>query len=669
MRTGVFLRWVAHPLTIGATAVLLLNDHVFKQAWPGLVTGKLSDVAGLVVAPPVLGLLLGLFLADRIGAAVAVVLTGAGFAVVKLTSAGAEAASAVWSGINGPSVVLADSSDLVALPALGLAWWAWRQAASAPPLPDGLVFRARVVVAVPFAVLAICATSAPASSLPSVDSVRSEDGSGGQVVIEVGGLAYGSRSGVDGWTPLPGRPPSDPRQQRRPQTEPCVPDDAAHCYRVHGGGGFDPAEAVPRGGRMLGVDETTDAGESWHTAWEVPAARWQFVLRQHPFPAGVDRVESVASVEVMVRTVQGGHEVIVANGVEGLAVRGADGAWRRVPVVVPGLEIRPMPLTGFGRAIGVEVSTAGLIAVLALVIGMSVAAGRAGARLGRGFAPVVVPLVLLSLAALPILGAVAFFASTARMSTGLWLVVDVCLFGSLAGFALTRRLLPRSRVAVVIGAAVLTGLASVGPLLGWTVGHPQEHDPAVELGLILAACCLVGVVVTGWWAGRDPGGSRVRERHGALIGEHAGDDARSGGTGMRTLHVGLRVTDLERSLAFYTAVGYEIVGRVPETPIGQLTMLKLPGDEFVTVELVHDGDPVDLGTGVSHFVVRVESMDGTLDALAGHGIEPSAPAHENQDGLKTAFIADPDGRRIELVQWPAGHPDGMTAADFLAEEE
>ena len=58
MRTGVFLRWAAHPLTVGATAVLLLNDHVLKPAWPGLVTGKLSDVAGLVAAPPVLGLLL-----------------------------------------------------------------------------------------------------------------------------------------------------------------------------------------------------------------------------------------------------------------------------------------------------------------------------------------------------------------------------------------------------------------------------------------------------------------------------------------------------------------------------------------------------------------------------------------------------------------------------------
>lgn len=57
---------------------------------------------------------------------------------------------------------------------------------------------------------------------------------------------------------------------------------------------------------------------------------------------------------------------------------------------------------------------------------------------------------------------------------------------------------------------------------------------------------------------------------------------------MRTLHVGLRVFDLERSLAFYTTLGYEVLGNVPETEFGSLTMLKLPGDEFVTLELIHD---------------------------------------------------------------------------------
>ncbi|MDQ7803116.1 hypothetical protein Q5425_05210 [Amycolatopsis sp. A133] len=505
MRTGVFVRWLAHPLTVGATAVLLLNDHVVKHVWPGLVTGKLSDVAGLVVAPPVLGLLLGLFGAGRAGAAAAVLLTGAGFAVVKLVPAAAGVASAAWSVVNGPSVVLADPGDLFALPALGLAWWAWRRAA-APPQPPGRAVRWRIVIAGPFAVLAITATSAPAETLPSVDSVRTGGETGTQIVVEADGALYGSSSGVDGWTLLPDAPPAE----RRRQVEACVPQVAAHCYRVHGGGeaGFGEAdfgETLPRGGRLLGVDETTDAGRTWRTAWEVPAGRWPFVLRQHPFPGGLDRPEKVASVDVVVRAVPGGHEVIVANGVDGLAVRGADGTWRRVPFVAgdSGPTIRPVPLTGFGRAIGDYVNDAGLITLLALLIGMSVAAGRARAR-GARVRAAVLPLSLLVVSALPLTGLVAFFTSNAGVPTGLWLVFSLWLAGIGAGLALAQRVLRRSRVAVLVAAAVLTGLAFAGPLLGWTVGHPQESGSAVGLGLLLAAGGLSVVVAAGGWAGRDP---------------------------------------------------------------------------------------------------------------------------------------------------------------------
>ena len=133
---------------------------------------------------------------------------------------------------------------------------------------------------------------------------------------------------------------------------------------------------------------------------------------------------------------------------------------------------------------------------------------------------------------------------------------------------------------------------------------------------------------------------------------------------MRTLHVGLRVTDLGRSLAFYTAVGYTVVGTVEGTAFGSLTMLRLPGDGFVTIELVHDPakGKVDLGTGINHLVIQVESLDVALAALAAKGIAADPPG--GADGPRTSWITDPDGYRIELVQWPAGHADGMTSADF-----
>ena len=137
---------------------------------------------------------------------------------------------------------------------------------------------------------------------------------------------------------------------------------------------------------------------------------------------------------------------------------------------------------------------------------------------------------------------------------------------------------------------------------------------------------------------------------------------------MRTLHFGLRVADLDRSLAFYSAIGYEVVGTVPETPLGRLTMLKLPGDEFVTIELVHgptQGE-VDIATGLSHFVIQVESMDAAISGLAAQGIDAEAPSSpDGSDDFRTTMITDPDGNRIELVQWPAGHADGMSAADFV----
>jgi lactoylglutathione lyase len=136
---------------------------------------------------------------------------------------------------------------------------------------------------------------------------------------------------------------------------------------------------------------------------------------------------------------------------------------------------------------------------------------------------------------------------------------------------------------------------------------------------------------------------------------------------VRTLHVGLQVTDLERSLAFYTSLGYEVLGEVPETGFGSLTMLKLPGDEFVSLELVHDParDRVEPG-GLNHLVIQVGALRETIAQLAARGVEAAEPpsSPDGSEDFLTAWLTDPDGYRIELVQWPAGHPEGMTSADM-----
>lgn len=136
---------------------------------------------------------------------------------------------------------------------------------------------------------------------------------------------------------------------------------------------------------------------------------------------------------------------------------------------------------------------------------------------------------------------------------------------------------------------------------------------------------------------------------------------------MRTLHPAYRVTDLAASLDFYTALGYGRVGRIDIGGGATLTVLKFPGEQLVTLELVHrpaDG-PVDVGTGFSHLAVQVDDLSATLEALSRAGLRPGPVERPGgPEGAQTAWLTDPDGYRIELVQWPPGHADGITEADF-----
>ncbi len=135
---------------------------------------------------------------------------------------------------------------------------------------------------------------------------------------------------------------------------------------------------------------------------------------------------------------------------------------------------------------------------------------------------------------------------------------------------------------------------------------------------------------------------------------------------MRTLHVGLRVEDLDRSLEFYENLGYDVVGTVPETEFGTLTMLKLPRDPFVSLELVHEpGVGMISPGGLNHLVIEVDALHDTVARLGQLGIEADEPTSPSgSEDFWTTWLTDPDGYRIELVQWPPGHGNGLTCADF-----
>jgi lactoylglutathione lyase len=136
---------------------------------------------------------------------------------------------------------------------------------------------------------------------------------------------------------------------------------------------------------------------------------------------------------------------------------------------------------------------------------------------------------------------------------------------------------------------------------------------------------------------------------------------------VKTLHTAFRVTDLAASLDFYATLGYDEVGRIDVGGGTILTVLKFPGEQVVTLELVHrrDDGAVEVGSGLSHLVVQVDDLGSTIERLFGAGLRPGPPQRPaGVDGPQTAWLTDPDGYRIELVEWPPGHPDGITAADF-----
>ena len=128
-----------HPVALAAICVLLVNDHVLKAAYPGFVTGKLSDFAGLIFFPLFLTAIyeFAATLArrdvrtDRLPLLVAIVATGVLFSAIKLVpevndvvrhALGVAQWVIVPAGAAMPTHIVMDPTDLVALPALAVAY-------------------------------------------------------------------------------------------------------------------------------------------------------------------------------------------------------------------------------------------------------------------------------------------------------------------------------------------------------------------------------------------------------------------------------------------------------------------------------------------------------------------------------------------------------------------
>jgi lactoylglutathione lyase len=124
---------------------------------------------------------------------------------------------------------------------------------------------------------------------------------------------------------------------------------------------------------------------------------------------------------------------------------------------------------------------------------------------------------------------------------------------------------------------------------------------------------------------------------------------------MELIHTCYRVTDPERSIAFYEALGLERRRELPIRDEAVNYFLGVPGQEIPELELTYNigVDSYELGTGYGHVALTVEDLDTTLEKLAAQGIEPERPPYQvREGGSRICFVRDPDQYRVELIERP-----------------
>jgi lactoylglutathione lyase len=124
----------------------------------------------------------------------------------------------------------------------------------------------------------------------------------------------------------------------------------------------------------------------------------------------------------------------------------------------------------------------------------------------------------------------------------------------------------------------------------------------------------------------------------------------------RYLHTMYRITDPDRSRAFYEALGFEFRRDLPIVRDGELEATNyffgVPGqEEELELTFNHDGRTYELGTAYGHIALGVDDLDATLERLAEQGIEPERPPYSvREGGSRLCFVHDPDSYRVELIE-------------------
>jgi len=122
---------------------------------------------------------------------------------------------------------------------------------------------------------------------------------------------------------------------------------------------------------------------------------------------------------------------------------------------------------------------------------------------------------------------------------------------------------------------------------------------------------------------------------------------------MSLIHTCYRITDIDRSVAFYQALGFEEVRRAPIRDEATNVFMNLPedGDEPRLELTFNHGrtEPYDIGTGYGHIAITTDDLDGRLAELARQGIEPEREPYL-VGSTRLCFVRDPDDYRIEIIE-------------------
>jgi lactoylglutathione lyase len=124
---------------------------------------------------------------------------------------------------------------------------------------------------------------------------------------------------------------------------------------------------------------------------------------------------------------------------------------------------------------------------------------------------------------------------------------------------------------------------------------------------------------------------------------------------MSLIHTCYRIFEIDRSVAFYEALGFEEMRRMPIRDEAINVFMGLPDDgSSPRLELTYNHgrtEPYEIGTGYGHIAITTADLDGTLKRLAEQGIEPERPPYSiREGGSRLCFVRDPDGYRIEIIE-------------------